>query len=54
MVNVQTIRSSVYAKKIITGEDYEKIVSGVLNGEIPTSGCRRNSKFDEEKSWKIL
>ena len=26
-----------YAKKIITGEDYEKIVSGVLNGEIPTS-----------------
>ena len=27
-----------YAKKIITGEDYEKIVSGVLNGKIPTSG----------------
>ena len=27
-----------YAKKSITGEDYEKIVSGVLNGEIPTSG----------------
>ena len=44
-----------YAKKIITGEDYERIVSGVLNGEIPTSAIEEIlslMKKNPEKSCK--
>ena len=44
-----------YTKKIIAGEDYERIVSGVLNGEIPTSDVEEVlylMKRNPEKSCK--
>ena len=44
-----------YAKKIITGEDYERIVSGVLDKKIPTSAIEEIlylMKRNPEKSCK--